>query len=60
MKNKIQFTSHINVNCQVIYSERQPVFHIFLYFSYAVGENLRKNLSKVIKTINVKSKHQNL
>ena len=31
---KLWRKQYINVNCQVIYSERQPVFHIFLYFSY--------------------------
>lgn len=31
---KLWRKQYINVNCQVVYAEWQPVFHIFLYFSY--------------------------
>lgn len=44
-KYRIQFYSHININCQVVYGEWQPVFHIFLYFSYTVGENSREKFT---------------
>lgn len=31
---------HVNVNCQVVYSEGQSVFHIFLNFCNAVKEEI--------------------
>lgn len=31
---KLWREQYINVNCQVVYGEWQPVFHIFLYFCY--------------------------
>lgn len=31
---------HVNVNCQVVYSEWQSIFHIFLYFCNAVKEKV--------------------
>lgn len=31
---------HVNINCQVVYSERQSIFHIFLNFCNAVKEEI--------------------
>lgn len=31
---------HVNINCQVVYSEWQSIFHIFLYFCNAVKEEI--------------------
>lgn len=31
---------HVNINCQVVYSEGQPIFHIFLNFCNAVKEEI--------------------
>lgn len=31
---------HVNINCQVVYSEWQPIFHIFLNFCNAVKEEI--------------------
>lgn len=41
-KKKIQdvHNLHVNINCQVVYSEWQPIFHIFLNFCNAVKEEI--------------------
>lgn len=31
---------HVNINCQVVYSEWQSILHIFLYFCNAVKEEI--------------------
>lgn len=31
---------HVNINCQVVYSEWQSIFHIFLNFCNAVKEEI--------------------
>lgn len=31
---------HVNINCQVVYSERQSILYIFLYFCNAVKEEI--------------------
>lgn len=31
---------HVNINCQVVYSEWQSIFHIFLNFCNAVKEDI--------------------
>lgn len=37
---KLRWKQDVNINCQVVYSEGQPIFHIFLNFCNAVKEEI--------------------